>query len=236
MKSRLTRHTERTMKRNIFLSLAGTGGIVIFLGIFGLPILTNMSIGIDKLRGSSPTTKETNIVVLLPPVFDPIVEATNSGTITITGKGEANMTLLLYVNDTDIKKATIATDGTFSFPAISLKEGSNSLSAKQTDGKANTSELSLVTTVVYKKTKPILEISTPEDNATVTGEKNSISINGKTESDTLIDINGRLPIVQGNGVFTYDYILPEGDTVLKITATDIAGNQTVVERKVTYRK
>lgn len=237
MKSRLIRHTERTMKRNIFFSLAGTVGIIIFMAIFGIPLLTNMSIGIDKLRGSSPTNKETQTNILLPPILDPAVIATNSSIIKISGKGQPDMTVFLYINESETKKALINKDGLFSFESVQLKEGNNTISAKQTDGKASTSELSNAVSIIYKKEKPKLDIEAPTDNTTITGEKNSVTMSGKTDNaDVTVSVNERLIIVKADGSFSYDYSLPEGDTILKITAIDIAGNQSVVERKVTYRK
>ena len=68
------------------------------------------------------------------------------------------------------------------------------------------------------------------------GEKKAVIVTGKVKEDSTVTINGRFVVVQNDGSFSYDFPLNDGDTILKITATDEAGNQTSVERKVTYSK
>lgn len=233
--SRLRHFEEHRQERKIVGALAGIFAIFVFLAFFGIKILTGFSLLVDNIRGST-TTQQTQQQLILPPELDPLPIATNSATLTVTGKGTADLTVILYINDMDTKKMTVGKDGTFKFINVSLAEGTNTLSAKLTDDKNNISDLSEVISVTIKKSKPTLEITTPRDGDEVRGESNSIAVSGKTEDGNTVTINGRIVVMRPDGSFSYDFALGEGETNLQIIATDTAGNQTKVERKVKYTK
>ena len=162
--------------------------------------------------------------------------ATNSAILTITGTGQAGFMLILYKNETEVKQLPIPTTGTFSVPNLFLDEGENTLSAKVKNDKGALSDLSNVVRVTIRRNPPDLDVTSPQNGVTVNGEKKSVTVTGKVKEDTTIAINGRFVVVQNDGSFAYDFPLNDGETILKITATDVAGNQTSVERKVTYTK
>jgi len=233
--SRLRKYEERRQEKKIFISILGIIAIFIFLGVFGVRMLIGFSLLVDKLRGT-PQQQITQQLIL-PPELDPLPIATNSATITVSGKGQAGMTVIIYINDTDINKTTVDKDGSFSIPSVKLIEGTNTISAKQTDDKKNISTLSEVFTVVSKKSKPTLEISYPSDNQQIRQDQNIITITGKTNDEAnTVTINDRLAIVRSDGSFSYDLNVPDGDSVIKIVATDTAGNQITIERKINYGK
>lgn len=233
--SRLRKFEEHRQERKIIGAFAGIFAILVFLMFFGLKILTGFSLFIDNIRGGTTTTA-TQQQLILPPELDPLPIATNSATISVTGKGTAGLTVILYINDMDTKTMTVDKDGMFKFDNVSLAEGTNTLSAKLTDDKKNISDLSEVISVTIKKSKPTLDISSPSDNAQIRGEQSFVTITGKTEDTNSITVNGRVVVMKADGSFSYDYTLGEGDTNLQIVATDPAGNQTKVERKVNYAK
>ena len=216
------------------LSLFGSLAVLVFLGMFGLKILVGFSLAVDKLRGS--VVPAQNQAILRPPTRDPLPEATNSATVTVTGSGQAGLTLILYVNEAETKKVPVPDKGTFTLFDISVKDGTNTISAKLTDNKGNTSDLSNVISTVIKRTPPALDITAPGDGTRINGEKNTVLVNGKTDEDAGVTINDRVAVVRGDGSFSYEYSLPEGDTTLTIVATDAAGNKTTVQRRVTYQK
>jgi hypothetical protein len=233
--SRLRRFEEHRQERKIVGALAGIFAIFLFLAFFGIKILTGFSLLVDNIRGKQ-TTEQTAEQLILPPELDPLPIATNSATLTVTGKGTADLTVILYINDMDTKKMTVEKDGTFQFKDVTLAEGSNSLSAKLTDDKNNISALSEVISVTIKKSKPTLEITAPNDGDTISGENASVTITGKTEEGNTVTVNGRIVVMKADGSFSYPYTLGEGDTNIQIIATDPAGNQTKAERKVKYTK
>ena len=233
--SRLRKFEEKRQEKKIITSIIGIIAIFIFLGIFGVRILIGFSLLVDKLRGT-PQQQVTQQLIL-PPVLDPLPIATNSATIAVSGKGQAGMTVIVYINDTDTEKTTVDNDGSFSILSVKLIEGTNTISAKQTDDKKNVSTLSEVFTIVSKKSKPTLDISYPSGNQQIRQEQNSITITGETNDEAnTVTINDRFVIVHGDGSFSYDVNIPEGDSVIKIVATDTAGNQVTVERKINYGK
>lgn len=233
--SRLRRFETKKQEKKIAISIVGIIAIFIFLGVFGVRILIGFSLFVDKLRGTPQQQVAQQLI--LPPELDPIPIATNSATIAVSGKGQAGMTVIVYINDTDTEKTTVDKDGSFNIPSVNLIDGSNTISAKQADDKNNVSALSEVFTIVSKKSKPLLEVSYPTDNQQIRQDQSSITVTGKTNDETnTVTVNDRLAIVRSDGSFSYDLNVPEGDSVMKIVATDTAGNQMTVERKINYGK
>lgn len=233
--SRLRRFEEKREKRRTVLAISGTLAVLAFLGFFGLRLLEGFSLFLDKLHGATPQ-QQTQNQLILPPVLDPPVEATNSGTITISGRGQADLTFIMYVNEKEFKKLPVPKDGNVSVANVPLEEGNNAISAKQTDDKGNLSDLSHVVTVKMKKGRPTLDISSPTDGAIFFADKNIVTVSGKTDPENQVTVNDRFVVVGSDGFFDYTAHLSQGDNTLKIVATDDAGNQTTAERKVTYQR
>ncbi len=235
LRSRLSRLEERKERKRLTLAVVGSIAILIFVGTFGVRILIGFSLFVDKLRGTTVPTQQTDVLIL-PPVLDPQPIATNSAAIVVTGHGEAGRTLILYLNDGEFKKTKVQEDGTFSVPSVPLSGGTNTISAKLSDDKENTSGLSNVLSVTYANKPPALEVSAPEDNATVSGDTNTVAVTGTTDENVTVTVNGRLVVIKSDNSFSYNYPLNDGDNILTIVATDAAGNQTKVERKVIYHR
>ena len=236
VRSRLRNYQDRKERRQIFLTLGGIVGVFLFLAIFGVRILVAFSLFVDQLRGSTPKDQQQSQTIILPPQLDPLPTAVNSTEIQITGKAKGDVTILLYVNEEQSDKVKVKEDASFTFSNVKLKEGTNTISAKAMDEKNNTSDLSEVLTVQVKKSKPTLDITTPSENEEITGEKQITTVTGKTEPDNSVTINDRFVVVKSDGSFSYDLSLKEGEQTITIIAKDQAGNETKVERKVTYKK
>jgi hypothetical protein len=232
--SRYGRIEEKRQRKRLILAIIGIIGIVVFMLIFGFRLLVGFSLLVDTIRGNTPVTQQA--VIILPPVLNPVPIATKSSSLTISGYGQQGYTLILYVNEKETKKITLPKVASFSAIPITLKEGSNSISAKMSDDKGNLSDLSNILTVEFKQKQPTLELQSPEDNTTISGDNNNVNIIGKTETDTTITVNGRFVVISNDNSFNYPYSLNEGDNTLKIEARDQAGNTTTIERKVRYQK
>jgi hypothetical protein len=135
--SRSGRLEERKQKKRLIMSIGGTFAVVVFLALFGTKILVGFSLLIDKLRGASPATAQQSQTIILPPVLDPQPIATKSGTLKISGTGEADLTVILYVNEKEAKKTIVDKKGVFSTTLSTLKEGANTISAKLSDEKGH---------------------------------------------------------------------------------------------------
>lgn len=232
--SRLSRLEERKEKRRLLLAIAGIVGIIALVGIFGIKVLIGFSLFVERLKGASPTPAAQNQNVILPPTLDPPPEATNTATISVTGKGQPNLSLIVYLNDAEFKKLSVPTDGKFSINAVPLSDGANTISAKLADDKGNTSDLSNVVTVSFANKPPKLDVNAPGDGITISGDPNTVTVAGDTDDNVTVTINDRVVVVKSDNTFSYDYPLNEGDNILTIVANDTAGNQTKLTRKVTY--
>ena len=96
--SRLIRHEERQQRKRLMWALGGMFALVIFLFVFGLKILVGFSLMVDRVRGNTPQLVSQNQELILPPTLDPLPEATNSATLTITGKSDTGLTIVLYID------------------------------------------------------------------------------------------------------------------------------------------
>jgi hypothetical protein len=234
--SRLNRVADRKEKRRLVLAIVGIIAIFTLILAFGVKALIGFSLLVEKLRGgTSPITQQSQTIIL-PPTIDPPVSATNSATISITGKAQTGLTLILYVNNTEYKKLSVKDDGTFKLSSVPLTTGANTISAKLTDEKGNISDLSNIVSVSYGNTPPRLVISDPTDNTTISGDPNTVTVNGMTDDNVTVTINDRMVVIKTDNSFSFNYPLNEGDNMLNIMATDAAGNQTTLQRKVTYHK
>lgn len=233
--SRLRRHEDRKFKKRLIWALCGSIALVVFIFIFGLKLLVSFSLLIDKLHGATPVVKQGQVLIL-PPVLDPLPEATNSASLNITGRGDAGFTVIIYIDEEETKKFKIEDDGTFTLLTKRLAEGSHAISAKTTDDKGNLSDLSNVLTVSIKRAKPTLTINQPQDNARIVGDTNTIIVTGTSDPDASVTINGRMALVEDEGSFTYSFTLSEGENTIQVVAADPAGNQTDLTRRVTYQR
>lgn len=233
--SRLIRHEERRQRKRLLFALGGMMALIIFLFVFGLKILVGFSLLVDRIRGNTPQQTTQGQELILPPVLDPLPEATNSATLTITGKSDPGVNIILYIDEEESATLPVQSDGTFSLTK-KLAEGDHTISAKAKNDKDVVSDLSNVVTVTIKRSKPELTVTSPNDGERIVGDSNTIVVKGKTASENTVTVNDRLAVVGSDGSFSYTQTLTEGENILHIAATDPAGNQETADRRVTYSK
>ena len=235
--SRLMRKSRSTIKRRnlfwqIILSVSVSFFLFLLLLLLGLPLLAKLSLLLEKIRSG----EETSIVIDHIPPFPPQLEsqftATNSARLTLQGISEPGSTVKLYLNDKVLEKILVGKDGTFT-TRVALVEGENNITAKAIDQADNESAFSNPLLISYKKGAPLLEIEFPTEEELQTEEK-EIEIKGKTDPEVNLTINDRFVRVKSNGSFSFLVSLSEGENLIKVVATDQAGNQTKKERKVTF--
>ena len=169
----------------------------------------------------------------MPPVLDPLPEATNSGRIAVSGYAAKESNVLIFVNGSEEMKIIADKDGKFSTQLVPIKEGENTLYAivAASDSQSSPSASYMV---YYKKNEPKLEISGPQDGERFRDDQKEISITGATDEDSRVLINDRLVIVDVQGNFSYSVRLSDGENTFKIQAFDNAGNKTQKKLKITY--
>lgn len=208
-------------------------GLIILVLVFGIPLMARVSLVLDSLKGASePVQTETGVV--LPPRFIPTYEATNSAKIAIEGYGNEGDTVEIFVNDTKADRIVVSKEGTFNFSDIELKEGENTITAIATGANGKKSAEAEPLTIIYKNSPPSLEIETPKDGDSFSGDKKDIVIKGKTDAEAKVYINERIVILGAEGKFEFNYSLSDGDNLLKIQAVDRSGNKKEMEVKVKY--
>ncbi|KKQ80137.1 MAG: Bacillopeptidase-like protein [Candidatus Daviesbacteria bacterium GW2011_GWA1_38_7] len=175
-------------------------------------------------------------ITLAPPVLSIPFEATNSAAIKIKGYASPKLSVKIYV-DNDLKDiVNTSDDGNFQSNEITLNTGTNSIHGQTSDNTGHTSLPSKTIFLAYLNKKPQLDITSPEDNQTITGDK-KVTVSGKvTPKDGVsVTINGTLVILKDDGSFTQTIEINDGDNNLNITAKDAAGNITEATRGVTYQ-
>ncbi len=216
------------------------GRLVLFILTFfavifiGFPVLVKIIITISSFKKDNTINNVSETTAFFPPVLDPIFEATNSSPITVSGYSEKNAKVKVYINGKDSNQAVTDADGKFMVLNVRLSEGNNILVASTLiDDKESTTSSPL--NIIYKKSPPTLDISSPNDGDKFSSDDNKERIMiGTTDPGNRVTVNGRLVIVDSLGKFQYPLSLSSGENILKVEAIDMAGNKTEVERKVTY--
>lgn len=229
--SRLKENTQKKTVRNIMLAICVIILLVSFILIYGIKLLINFSMFMSGASKDQNTANiSSSITYIPPPILNPTTNATNSAKIKISGSStKQHLTIDLYVNGQQVDETGLKTDNTFSFENVSLAQGSNSISAKavttdnQASGNSNTIQINYITN------SPVLNINSPQDGQTFNMNQSPVLISGKTYLGDTVKVNTFSAIVDGQGNFSYQYSLQQGDNDLKISSTDQAGNNTQKE-------
>jgi bacillopeptidase F len=234
VRSRLQKNIEEKSKKSLILTFLGFLSILI-IGIFlGPTLLIQFSLLIGKFSGGNDEIKvEKNTGFIPPPIFDSLPQATSSGKIILSGTAPENSEVKIY-NNGDLKQTvTTEKDGTFSIRNFPLLEGENTITARTyiDDNKSNTMD---EITVIYISKPPSLEIESPQNNESFSGERNTVDVKGKTDKNVSVTVNGFWAVMKGEENFSYRIPLLGGDNRIKVIATDKAGNKTEKEILVTY--
>jgi hypothetical protein len=235
VRSRLRRYREGKAKKLLMLNFLGIVGIIILLIFFGIPLITHLSLLVEKKFDASTKQKNATDNFVPPPQLDNTFSATGSASINISGTGQKNLTILLYVNDEQVSEEEVIEDGTFLFENIKLNDGGNTIFAKaKSDTK--TSDASNKILITYINKPPSLSIDNPGDGQTFSKDEKTIIVSGKTDSDTntKVTVNGFWAIMGADGKFSYRINLQDGDNHIKIEATNGAGNKETKEITVKY--
>lgn len=223
-------------KQNMRFTVITIIAIVVLLILFlvgGIPALSSIGSFIGGFKKDTVNIDNIDETIVLEPILDPPVTATNTATIAITGSATSGSSILLYVNGSKQEEVLVGKEGTFIFNKARLQSGDNEI---YTISKINNSQSqpSNTFTVSYLNNPPQLEITKPQTNTT-TREK-QLTIEGKTDKNTDITINDRFVYSDPNGNFNITYTLSTGENNIIIKAIDIAGNTSQKELKIIYEE
>ena len=157
------------------------GGVIliIVLGlVYGPQLLIRFSLGIEGLHNASTTatTGGTSDTYVAPPSLNPLVPATNSAQINVSGYASAGQTVKLYVNGSFADQAQAKSDGSFAFSDVTLAKGTNSIKAKAASGTNAESNFSNLVTISYLSQNPTLTIDQPQDGQHFSHDANNVEV------------------------------------------------------------
>ncbi len=234
MSSHIRRHIEQQSKRTMYVSMLGSVLVIIFLVIYGIPLLTSFAVFISHGKQVKNTTDTGSVSYIAAPFLNDTFTATNSASITVSGNALKNQDIKLYVNGNYVTDTIADAFGAFTFDNVQLALGDNDIKAKAIDSNNKESDYSNILTITYVNKGPNLNISSPSDNQTISGGNKSIVVQGKTDTSAKVTVNGFWAIVDDQGNFSYTLPLQNGNNQISIVATDNAGNTTTVQKSVTY--
>jgi len=234
--SKILAKQEREVYKRLLIVLSIVVFLIFVIFFWGIQILVKFAEVLDTIREPQTTTIQNNTIPPAPPNLDWLPPATNSAQIKITGRAEAGSELEIFLDGQSEERLLLGTDGKFEITDFTLKEGDNKIQAYVTNKAGTKSQPSPTIEIVFDKTKPPLEISKPNEGATITGNNNRVEVEGKTDPGSTVTVNEFWAIVDQDGNFNYNYILSDGENLLKIAAQDVAGNKTETIRKVFYSR
>jgi bacillopeptidase F len=197
---------------------------------WGIPLFVRILAG----DGFTVDKTQRDIIPPQPPTLSALAEATNSSSLTVEGYTEGKAKLELLLNDVLAVSGEAKEDGSFSLIA-DIKIGSNRIQVRAVDesGNASMSEIKLVN---LDKEPIILTVASPKDGTEYFGKNSqTVEIVGKVnKTNPQIVANNSFIDVNRDGTFVHKLLLSSGENIIKIVATDKAGNLDEESIKVTY--
>jgi Sec-independent protein translocase protein TatA len=234
--ARTSRRQAAIQKKLIYL-MAGILALVIFLLVFGLNSLINIGSWIGNTfsgNKAQATVKQNEFFGTL--FVDDLPPATNSAELIISGNATDFDRIDFKLNGKRTNSTDVKKDGTFSEKLSSLKLGKNKIIAISKSTKTNNVKESDEYTVIYKNTKPKLDISEPHDGDTIKSQTPEVTIKGSTDPGNTVEVGGAPVTVGVSGSFQTSVRLKDGDNTITITAEDDATNQQKMDLKLKYEK
>jgi hypothetical protein len=235
------RRRRQNQERNLyirFLALVGAIIVILVLTYFaGIAVLGNLNV---FLGTPAPTPNTSRERVVPPPKVYSLPQATYSGQIKVEGYAQPGSRVTLFVNENEIESLVSNKDGQYTFDQVSLKKGENQIYVVAKDSEGTESKPSNTATVVFDDQPPKLTIENPKDNQIIKEDKKGntfVMVKGSVSERATVTVNGQQAIINQDNEFEHRLNLSkEGENIIKIIARDRAGNETVVEKTIIYKK
>lgn len=232
---RRVRKLSRKSKRNLIFTIILIAIILYATINWVLPsFISGIAFIQNFIKPQTKTQTPNKNIVLAPPVLNIPYEATNSSQITISGFGQPDSKVTLFIDDQAKDTVNVSGDGSFLIENVSLNFGTNNIYAKTVNEEGLESLPSKTIRLIFDNEKPLLEVFEPEDGKNIQGERKS-KISGKTENNASVFINNNQIIVDKEGKFESTQTLNDGENIFTIKAQDTAGNFLEISRKVIFQ-
>lgn len=150
------------------------------------------------------------------------LQYTNKNSISFEAQLNDTYSLIMMSNGAETQRTGMLSAGSYT-EEIPLSEGNNDLLVYVVDGNGNMR--STTYSVILDSIKPALTLNMEYDGAKTYNDV--CYIEGTIKDYDTFTINEVVPVVSGDGSFKAEYRLNDGNNVLNIRATDIAGNETL---------
>ncbi|WP_461182452.1 S8 family serine peptidase [Virgibacillus kimchii] len=167
-------------------------------------------------------------------VEDPVITSPSADFITtetdisIEGTASPETTIQLLNNEEEVDSAVVDEDGTFEFQTA-LSEGENDYRVVSIVEGESTKQSEPVT-VTLDTEAPELTIASPEDGEMTNRETATVEGTVWDANLDTVTVNGQETAVT-DGAFSHRILLDEGENVIEVVATDLAGN--IMEETIT---
>jgi hypothetical protein len=188
---------------------------------WGIPAFIN---AVAYVGGTSSGTNVSGFKVPpQDPVLFPLSDATFSATIRVAGTAQSELKIKLILNGQDVDELDTDDNGDFVFESVPLIDGVNIVGIKAVSLTGLESRI-VDTQVIFDSEMPSLELESPTDGAEFYGQNKNLEIRGTIKEEGQLKINGNLVYTAGNGDFSSRMTLREGENIITIVASDLAGN------------
>jgi bacillopeptidase F len=237
-KELLARKHEQALVRRIVLIAIVCLTLVLLFIYFAIPAMVKIADVWETTRNASkPGVESSSLDIPLdPPQFNALpTDATNTPSVTVSGRAQAGLAVHLKFNGKDVQNIVADNSGNFTFGDMKLSEGKNTFIAYVQDSRGRKSVDSGSLSIILDTKAPRVQITSPSDGQVFGSGQQIISVSGKADEATQMYVNGSLAILKSDGSFDTRVFLQPGENTITMYATDDAGNKSVdVARKVTY--
>ena len=230
---------DRHLYKKLLLQSVIIISVLLIIYFWGFSFLSNINLfwqALNPRRDYPANAVKNNPILPTPPFLIKLPPAVKDPKIEIRGYADPALTIKLIVNDLEMEKTATDEEGTFAFSNIPLSEGKNSIYTVAIDATGLESLPSRKAVVEFDKIPPKLEISQPGNKENFEQKEEEITVAGRVEPEIKVTINGQQIIIDQDGSFKTLYALRDGENNLVIKATDTAGNETVINRKVFFSR
>lgn len=230
-KSKNLKDSERSILFQSIAALFGSVALGLAFIFFIFPLLVRFA----GNWGNLSVFQQSDSIPPRIPAFAAPPEATQENAITLDGFGEPKSKIVVVKNGQQAENAQVDDKGAFSLK-VGLNEGENTIALFSVDEAKNESANSKTYTISFDKKPPEVDWQTPEDKKVVKNlREQSVEVKGVVNEPAKVYLNDQFVANSPDGNFKTHFQLNQGDNTLILKVIDIAGNETVVERVVSFK-